>query len=118
MQLIRINDRRAQGQRSHLHELRWAGFYQGLQEFQGADTQNRGLGKRRRRGETEFEAIPSPWPRPRGSDFGARSPTRFKAERLLGVSHRAARGPFTQWRTGAGGRSYFFLRLFQRGYPS
>lgn len=117
MQSIRINDCRAQGQRSHLHELHRPGLYQGLQELQGADIQKKGLGKRRR-GETEFEAIPNPWPRPRGSDFGARSPTRFMGERLLGVSQRAARGPFTEWRTGAGGRSYFFLRLFQRWYRS
>ena len=67
-----------------------------MQELQGADIQNRGLGKRRL-GEREFEAIPNPWPGPRGSDFRARPPTRWSGERLLGVLQpRAARGPSTK----------------------
>lgn len=68
-------------------------------EVQGADTQSRGLGNRRR-GETGSGAIRSPRPRPRGSAG------------LPGVPQRAARGRFTQ--TGAraragGGREVFSL---------
>ncbi|MXQ87388.1 hypothetical protein E5288_WYG001560 [Bos mutus] len=41
--------------------------------------------------EREFEAISNPWPGPRGSDFGARPPTRWSGERLLGVYGREPR---------------------------
>lgn len=79
--------------------LHWASLNQGLQHRQGADIQKWGLGKRIR-GERELDATPNPWPGPRVSDFGARSPTRFSGERLPGVSQRAARGPFTKVRVG------------------
>lgn len=88
------------GQRPHLQKLHRAALQQGLPERQGADIQKRGLGKRRR-GERELEAIPKSWPGPRGSDFGARAPTRFGGERLPGVpQQQAARGPRTQARVG------------------
>lgn len=113
------------GQHPHRYKLHGAALEQGLQERQGAAIQKRGLGKRRR-GERELEAIPNPWPGPRGSGFGARSPTRFSGERLPGGCFTTGcKGPMS---TGAGGHliSAYAARLSilsgapraQTGHPS
>lgn len=61
----------------------------------------RGSGKRRQ-GEREFEAIPNPWPGPRGSDFGAR-PSMGSAESDCSRFHIGLQEPIY---TGAGWGSY------------
>lgn len=70
----------------------------------------RGSGKRRQ-GEREFEAIPNPWPGPRGSDFGAR-PSTGSAESDCSRLHSGLQGPTY---TGAGWESYCGSRSADSG---